>query len=489
LVGVGLNKRFIVSFRQPSFLATQEHMMNHSSKNKRALIDELESLKRRIQELEQAESKRKQTEEALRESEAKFRTIFDSASDGILIADAITKKFLQGNETICSMLGYTKEEIENLTIKDIHPPNEISHILHEFEKLIKGEKALAIDLPVVRKDGSTFFTDIGSTSTTIKGRHHLVGIFRNITERKQVAEALRESEERYRTLVENASDIVFRTDENGYFTFINPAALRITGYEKGEILGKHYKMFIRPDMFKEAITAFTNQLIKKIPNTYSEYPIIVKDGREKWLGQNTQLIFAGDKVVAFQAVARDITERKRIGEALQDSENRYRALSIVDDLTQLYNSRHFYHQLKMEIRRADRYGQPLTLLLLDLDDFKAFNDDYGHIEGDQVLRRLGQVIKRCLRQTDSAYRYGGEEFTILLPMTTSADGAITAERIRTEFKEEHFAPTHGQDVPVTVSIGLAQHKPQEDMKVFVHRVDQFMYQGKKNGKDRVCSEP
>ncbi|MCX5818589.1 MAG: diguanylate cyclase [Deltaproteobacteria bacterium] len=187
-------------------------------------------------------------------------------------------------------------------------------------------------------------------------------------------------------------------------------------------------------------------------------------------------------------VIEDITERRRIEEALRESEKRYRELSIVDDLTQLYNSRHFYHQIKMEIDRADRYGQPLTLLLLDLDDFKRFNDAYGHIEGDQVLLRLGQVVKRCLRQTDSAYRYGGEEFTILLPMTTGRDCAVTAERIRMEFKKENFSPAPGQDVHVTVSIGLSQYKPQEDMKAFVHRVDQLMYQGKKNGKDRVCSE-
>jgi two-component system, cell cycle response regulator len=184
----------------------------------------------------------------------------------------------------------------------------------------------------------------------------------------------------------------------------------------------------------------------------------------------------------------DATERKRIEEALRESENRYRELSIVDDLTQLYNSRYFYHHLKLEMERSKRYEQPLTLLLLDLDNFKTFNDAYGHVEGDQVLWRLGQVVKRCLRQTDSAYRYGGEEFTILLPMTTSADGAVTAERIRTEFKKETFSPVPGREVHVTVSIGLGQYNPQEEMKVFVHRVDQLMYRGKKNGKDRVCCE-
>jgi diguanylate cyclase (GGDEF)-like protein len=190
-----------------------------------------------------------------------------------------------------------------------------------------------------------------------------------------------------------------------------------------------------------------------------------------------------------QELEQSESERKQAEEVLRESERRYRELSIVDDLTQLYNSRHFYSQLKSEIDRANRYEQPLTLLLLDLDDFKQFNDAYGHIEGDQVLLRLGQVIKRCLRQTDSGYRYGGEEFTILLPMTTSADSIVTAERIRTEFERETFSPVSSQDVHVTLSIGLTQFKLKEEMKVFVQRADEFMYQAKRGGKNRVCFQP
>jgi len=202
---------------------------------------------------------------------------------------------------------------------------------------------------------------------------------------------------------------------------------------------------------------------------------ILKKNRNRLREQNVELM---EKTALLEEVHK----------TLRESENRYRELSIIDDLTRLYNSRHFYFQLKIELDRSNRYEQPLTLILLDLDNFKTFNDAYGHVEGDQVLRRLGQVVKRCLRETDFAYRYGGEEFTILLPMTTSSDGAITAERIRTEFKKETFSPAPGQDVHLTVSIGLAQYKPHEDMKVFVRRVDQLMYQGKKNGKDRVCRE-
>jgi diguanylate cyclase (GGDEF)-like protein len=194
------------------------------------------------------------------------------------------------------------------------------------------------------------------------------------------------------------------------------------------------------------------------------------------------------KPIGFRGISLDVTERRRAEDALRESEKRYHELSIIDELTQLYNSRHFYFQLKIELARSNRYEQPLTLLFLDLDNFKAFNDAHGHIEGDQVLWRLGQVVKGCLRETDFAYRYGGEEFTVILPMTTRIDGVVTAERIRTEFKKETFSPEPGLDVHVTVSIGLAQYRPQEDMKAFVHRVDQLMYLGKKSGKDRVCCE-
>ena len=244
----------------------------------------------------------------------------------------------------------------------------------------------------------------------------------------------------------------------------------------------------RSDMQDEADNFFSDQIARGIKNTYSEYPVVRKDGSEVWLGQNTQLIFENGKVVGFQAVSRDITERRWLEEELKKSEGKYRELSIIDDLTRLYNSRHFYNQLQMELDRIERYDYPLTLLLLDLDDFKVFNDTYGHIEGDKVLFRFGQVIKRCLRKGDSAYRYGGEEFTIILPMTTQEEGSVTAERIRAELKQENFSTAPGKNVTLTVSIGLAQYKKKEDIKDFVNRVDHFMYQGKKRGKDRICFE-
>jgi len=140
-------------------------------------------------------TERRLIEAALRESEEKFRTIFDRASDGILIADPITKHFLHGNATICSMLKYTEAEVASLTINDIHPPQELPHVLEEFKKQICGEKVLAESLPLLRKDGSVFYADVCSAPISIGGKNYLVGIFRDITERKDAEQNLRKQRE------------------------------------------------------------------------------------------------------------------------------------------------------------------------------------------------------------------------------------------------------------------------------------------------------
>ncbi len=307
-----------------------------------------------------------------------------------------------------------------------------------------------------------------------------------ITERKRAEEALRESEEKYRLVVENAAESILIA-QDGLLKYVNPMTVKLLGYSEEVLTSMPFVKLIHPEDKEKLFEAHIRTMRGEENQPVHQFRVVTLDGTIRWADSRAVVISWEGKPATLNFLT-DITERKRMEEALRESEKRYRELSIVDDLTQLYNSRHFYFQLKIELDRSNRYEQPLTLLLLDLDNFKAFNDAYGHVEGDQVLLRLGQVVKRCLRETDFAYRYGGEEFTILLPMTTSADGAVTAERIRTEFKKETFSPAPGQDVHVTVSIGLAQYKPQEEMKAFVHRVDQLMYQGKKNGKDRVCSE-
>lgn len=162
-------------------------------------------------------------------------------------------------------------------------------------------------------------------------------------------------------------------------------------------------------------------------------------------------------------------------------------LAITDGLTKLFNSRHFYSQLEVEVDRSNRYKPPLSLLLLDIDNFKKYNDTYGHLEGDKVLFRFGQIIKSCLRKMDSAYRYGGEEFTVILPETSGKEALPVAQRIRTTIEAENFFPESRKTVCVTVSIGVTEYWPKEDLTVFVQRADKAMYMSKRKGRNKVVS--
>ncbi len=183
---------------------------------------------------------------------------------------------------------------------------------------------------------------------------------------------------------------------------------------------------------------------------------------------------------------RVLKERQLTRERVQMLE-KLKKLSITDGLTQLYNSRHFYSQLKSEIDRSNRYKHPLSLLLLDIDLFKIYNDTYGHLEGDKVLVRLGQVIKGVLRKMDSAYRYGGEEFTVILPETVGAEAETVAQRLRTTVEKENFAPDTVEAVPITISVGVTEYCPKEDETAFIQRADQAMYMSKQDGRNRVTS--
>ncbi|MEE9496490.1 MAG: diguanylate cyclase [Desulfobacterales bacterium] len=172
------------------------------------------------------------------------------------------------------------------------------------------------------------------------------------------------------------------------------------------------------------------------------------------------------------------TERTRMMEKLQK-------LAITDGLTKLYNSRSFYTQLELEVDRFNRYKHPLALLLLDIDNFKEYNDSYGHLEGDKVLVRFSQIIKSCLRANDSAYRYGGEEFTVILPETTGDEAKTVAQRIRASLEAEKYKPLPGKVARITISIGVTQCYPKEELSTFIRRADKAMYLSKENGRNRV----
>ena len=160
-------------------------------------------------------------------------------------------------------------------------------------------------------------------------------------------------------------------------------------------------------------------------------------------------------------------------------------LAITDALTKLFNSRHFFRQIKMEIERNDRYNHALSLMILDIDLFKNYNDTWGHLEGDKVLMAIGRIINSCMRSMDTAYRYGGEEFAVLLPETRLKKACVVGNRIKDLISSAVFEPQPGIKRSVTVSIGASELKEGEDFTSFIRRTDQALYKSKKDGRNRL----
>ena len=164
-------------------------------------------------------------------------------------------------------------------------------------------------------------------------------------------------------------------------------------------------------------------------------------------------------------------------------------LTTRDDLTGLFNSRQFYRHIAQEVDRANRYFRPLALILMDIDNFKTLNDTYGHLFGDNILSAIGDIIKLAIRVQDTAYRYAGDEFTIILPETELEMAISVAERVRQAIENDTQALLDPRPLTVTVSIGVVEYLTDEDIKSLVHRADSAMYESKKKGRNSISYVP
>jgi PAS domain S-box-containing protein len=259
-------------------------------------------------------TERKKMDEELRESEERFRTIFDNAPDGLLVADAESKKIYTANKTFCQMLGYEPEEIKSLGVEDIHPKKDLPCIMKQFEKQSRREIALDKNTPVERKDGSVFYADINSFPMTLAGKRYLMGVFRDITERKKAEEALRESENKYRTLLGNLPQKIFLKDGNSVYVSCNDNLARDFKIKSEEIAGKTDYDFFSKEL-AEKYRADDKRIIET-EQTEDIEESYIQEGREVIVHTvKTPVKDAQGNVIGILGIFWDITERKRAEEA------------------------------------------------------------------------------------------------------------------------------------------------------------------------------
>lgn len=275
---------------------------------------------------------RKRAENALREAELRFRTIFDSASDGILIAQSDGKKFFSANQKICEILGYPREEITRLGVSDIHPEESVPYVYEQFNKLMKGEIPVAENIPILKKDKTISYADIGGSMMTFDNQDYLVGIFRDITDRRKAEEELKKSEVKYRLLADHTKDQVWLMDFNLKVTYLSPSSEKLLGYTLDEIQALSLDKLIAPSSMSTAMKFYSEELSKALsaPPDYIlgrtlELEFICKNGQTMWVECMFSLIRdENGKPVSILGESRNITERRQMEDELRASESNFR---------------------------------------------------------------------------------------------------------------------------------------------------------------------
>ncbi len=326
--------------------------MKDQSKTKQVLIRELASLRQRNAELEQSETEHKQVEETLQESEERFSVFFKVASDGILIADIETQRFLTQNEAMLQMLGYTADELTTIEVRDIHPEADLPRAIQLFEDLVLKKIKVAHDVPVRKKNGSVFIADISATVITFKSRPCVMGIFRDITERKQAEEALRNRENELRSIFRAAPIGIGMVIER-VFREVNDTLCLMTGYSREELLGQGARMiYPTQEDFKYVGREKYRQIGEKETGTV-ETRWLRKDGTIIDVLLSSSPLDPADLKKGVTFTALDITYRKQMEKALRESEKLYRTLiETTRDLIYTTDRKGFLTYLNPTLERA-----------------------------------------------------------------------------------------------------------------------------------------
>lgn len=310
----------------------------------------------------------------------------------------------------------------------------------------------------------------------------LVGTNEDITSRRQEEAALQESEERFRSTFDAAAIGMALVNLDGRFIQANEALCRIVGYTQAELQQKTVYSLTHPADL-EADRALVIDMLDGKRTTYqAEKRYFHKDGHIIWILLTTSIVHDTEgKPRYFAAQMQDFTERKLLQSRLEQQANQ-------DYLTGLFNRRYFMDRGQIELARAQRYGNTLSLFMLDIDHFKEVNDSYGHKAGDIVLQKLSEVMRETLRTIDVIGRIGGEEFAILLPEADLAQAAEAAERLREKVASTDVVLEAGLPLRFTVSIGVTAltEKSEVNLDILLNRADKALYQAKEQGRNRVC---
>ncbi len=465
----------------------------------------------------------KQTQKAFQEMERKLQIAFASIDDGIVITD-LTGTIIEVNEATARLHGYdSKEQMIGLKGLDLITSESRAGAIEAIMQALGEGRSASLEYKILRRDGSTAEGE-GKVTVLRDANGEPIGmavITRDITDRKRVQEEIKRNAERTGALYAVAQAVSQSLDlsemlnsairkvcdvmgtERGYIYLLDMerqelvleahvgmsreyqeqfSTIKLTDSEFQSVLHK----LTSEDQW-EALSGYTKiESSKGLKRRFIDNPIVIKGEVRGIIAVSTdsRRDFDYDDRSLLSATSSEIAVGIENAELMQ----RTRELSVTDELTGVYNRRHFYDELETEMHRMRRYGKCFSIAMLDLDGFKEYNDQFGHTSGDAVLRSIAQILKSSLRKSDTVFRYGGDEFAVIFPGTESDRAAAVLDRVRGKWLKTPISKQFSQERPIGFSAGIAQFPDNsETSDGLIFLADAALYHAKRTSANQTIT--
>jgi diguanylate cyclase (GGDEF)-like protein/PAS domain S-box-containing protein len=487
------------------------------TKTKKQLVLELEAQYRRVEQLEKARDRRAGGKAETRR-ERTCSDLVESVNDLIQIVDA-AGTVIFANRAWMETLGYSEKDIGKMKLADFVRSDEVAHITEMLRGACRGEAPGRIETVFVGKDGREIQVEGDLNAWRRDGQLTAVcGIFRDVGARKEAEAALREQVEamcrvgrsmsRTRDVVDLLGTVLETTMD---VLHLDKGCVLLVERETNGLLLKAHRgmsagflssvkeMKLGDGLAGRAARSKKPVVVREVSRrvgidapvferegvrSMALIPILAKDSLVGVMcfGSVASRPFDDEEVRLLEAIASQVGVAAESSRVFEESMQ----IAFTDGLTGLYNRRFLMEQIEREFARVERSKGSFSMIMLDLDGLKRINDRYGHHEGDAFLKELGRIIRKSTRASDVAARWGGDEFMVLAPDTSSERASVIGERIR--LRVEHYRPVvEGEEVCASVSVGIASYPSHaSEVTELLRRADEAMYCAKKGGKNQVC---
>jgi diguanylate cyclase (GGDEF)-like protein/PAS domain S-box-containing protein len=410
-----------------------------------------------------------------------YKTLATSSPVGIYIIRDGKFRFI--NPKFQEFVGYTAQELLGMESISLIHPDDREAARENAIKMLKMQRTTPYEFRTITKDGNIKWTMETVIPIYYDGKREVLGNYLDIDDRKKAEQALKSSEERYRTILENIEDGYYEMSMKGNLTFFNESCRKIFGYPREELMGMDNRQFLDKESAEKIFQLAVKVYQTGKPEKSSEFEIIRKDGFKRHVEISASVMKdISGAISGFRGIIRDVDDRKK-------AEATILHMAYHDALTGLPNRMLFNDRLNVAMSIAQRNNKRFAVMMLDLDKFKTINDTLGHDVGDQLLQSVGNRLRGRLRKSDTVARMGGDEFMLLLPeINQREDAEVIAKKIVDSFQRA-FA-LGGHELKITTSIGIAVYPDSGlDFDTLKKNADIAMYKAKERGRNNFqCSD-